>query len=81
MSVKIWNSYHPEDLKAAYDKGVMAARGATIDTRKDYYGRFCFPELTLTAHLSRNPYTVTGSGKKLKSAWHNGFLDKIKIKE
>jgi len=25
-----------------------------------------------------NPYTVTGSGKKLKAAWHNGFVNKRK---
>jgi len=73
-----WYSIHPEELKDAYDKGVMAARGVRIDTRKDDYGNFCFPHLTLTGQLARNPYTVTGSGKKLKSAWHNGFLSKVK---
>lgn len=35
MSDLDWYSIHPEDLKHAYNKGVMAARGVTIDTRKD----------------------------------------------
>jgi len=72
-----WYSIHPEDIEEAYNKGLMAAKGSRIDTRTDNYGNFCFPAETLTAYLSRNPYTVTGSGKKLKAAWHNGFLDKL----
>ena len=77
MSDLDWYVIHPEDLVIAYDKGVMAAKKSRVNDRKDGYGNFCFPELTLNGHLSRNPYTVTGGGKKLKSAWHNGFLDKI----
>ena len=75
-----WFSIHPEDLEDAYNKGVMAAKKSKISDKKDSYGNICFPELTLTAYLAKNPYTVTGSGKKLKSAWHNGFLDKLRSK-
>jgi hypothetical protein len=71
-------SIHPEDLKEAYDKGVVAAKKSRVSDQKDSYGSICFPERTLTVYLAKNPYTVTGSGKKLKSAWHNGFLDGLR---
>ena len=31
----------------------------------------------LAGQMIRNPYTVTGSGKKLKAAWHNGYRSVI----
>tara|TARA_R110002033_G_scaffold25265_2_gene58628 strand:+ start:1328 stop:1558 length:231 start_codon:yes stop_codon:yes gene_type:complete len=71
-------SIHPEDLKEAYDKGVVAAKKSRVSNQKDSYGSICFPERTLTVYLAKNPYTVTGSGNKLKSAWHNGFLDGLR---
>ena len=71
---------HPEDIADAYYKGASSGKGCTIDSRVDDYGNFCFPESTLTYFLSCNPYTVMGSGKKLKSAWHNGFLSTVKRK-
>ena len=57
----------------AFDKGVVAAKSITLNYSKDYYDNYRYPYLTLTCQLSYNPYTVTGSGKKLKAAWHNGY--------
>ncbi len=61
-------------LAKAYEKGLEAGKASEVDTRKDSHGNFMFPEKTITSLLGNNPYNVTGSGKKLKSAWHNGFL-------
>ncbi len=67
-------------LNNAYNKGVVYGESNTVDTRVDSCGKAMFPARTLTGLLSNNPYSkVTGSsGKKLKSAWHNGFLVGIK---
>lgn len=61
------------EIDKAYKKGVAAGNKITLCYKKDYYNNYCFPYLTLTCQLATNPYTVTGCGKNLKAAWHNGF--------
>jgi len=56
------------EIKNAYEKGKLAA----VQKYKRWgmmLNRF---------HVKDNPYTVTGSGKKLKAAWHNGFVNERK---
>jgi hypothetical protein len=67
----------PEDIKLAYDKGAYYGSNCKIDNRTDYYDNVCFKANTYLHYVSNNPYTVTGNGKKLKSAWHNGFISTV----
>ena len=68
-----------EMIKEAFDKGANRGNSTTLNYKKDFYNNLCFPHLTLTGQISLNPYTITGSGKKLKAAWHNGFRSTVYV--
>ena len=56
-----------------FEKGVTAGNSITLNYSKDYYNNYRYPYLTLTGQLAMNPIVGTGSRKKLKAAWHNGY--------